>query len=397
MTEPQGEIFDLGYRHYEGPREGRWRARKALWVNGVRSVLGLGRGLLAKVFPIVLVMIAMGLSLLITISTTFGPDPEIPDAAGYNQILSFFVLLLAAIIAPDLLCPDRRDNVIHLYLVRPMSSSDYVGARWLALVVVLLAVIYLGQAALYAGLAFGDDKPLEYIRGSWRVVPRFLAAGFILAAFATTISLAVSAFTTRRAYAQAFIIGVLFVSIPVAAVLTECGEGEVVQGRYVGMDEDGHWQVDGFSGFVVGDGNFYSTQGPDVTFESGPFEPSDFGRQLAVVAIDSETRIDSSLEVGDNVRIQVQEFSHDPFIAEKISRMSDVCEPQLGETAKWIVLVDLPRSPVVISDMVFGKDNPSYRYGLVQDLPDVVPVLWYLLLVLGPGFVLWWRYRRMTV
>ena len=37
MTESDGQLFDLGYQHYEGPREGRMRARKALFVNGVRT------------------------------------------------------------------------------------------------------------------------------------------------------------------------------------------------------------------------------------------------------------------------------------------------------------------------------------------------------------------------
>ena len=389
MTEARGEIFDLGYRHYEGPREGRWRARKALWVNGVRSVLGLGRGVLAKFFPIALFMVAIGLALLITISTTFGPDPEIPDAAGYFQILSFFMLLFAAIIGPDLLCPDRRDNVIHLYLVRPMSSSDYVGARWLALFVLLAGVAYLGQSVLYLGLTFADDRPLDYIRGSWSVVPKFLAAGFVLAVFATTITLAVSAFTTRRAYAQAFIIGILFVSIPVAAALTECEEEAVVQGRFVGVDEDGNWLVQGNFGSVDGQGNFYT--------QSGPVEVRSFGEQRLVVATDSGTEIEPGLEEGNVVRIKTRHDDGSPIMAEKIAGISDSCHPQTGDAAKWIALVDLPRSPVVISDMVFGKENPSYGYKLVAELPDVVPVLWYLLLIAGPGFALWWRYRRITV
>ena len=37
MTAPEGQIFDLGYQNYDGPREGRMRARKALFVNGVRT------------------------------------------------------------------------------------------------------------------------------------------------------------------------------------------------------------------------------------------------------------------------------------------------------------------------------------------------------------------------
>ena len=397
MTESSGELFDLGYQHYDGPREGRWRARKAVWVNGVRSVLGLGLGLLAKVFPLVLLIIAIGLALMIIVATTFGPDPEIPDAAGYNQILSFFLLLVAAIIAPDLLCPDRRDNVIHLYLVRPLSSGDYVGARWLALFVVLLAIVYVGQAILYAGLTLAADQSLEYIRGSWRVVPRFLAAGLALAAFATTVTLAVSAFTTRRVYAQAFIIGVLFVSIPVAAVLTECGEDTVVQGRYVGKDEDGNWQVEGSVGFVDGQGHFVTLGEPGVSVGGGPVELRASQQQRIVVATDSGTEVEPGLAEGELVQIKIRPNTQGPFMADRISRIPDRCEPLTGRAAKWVALVDLPRSPVVISDMIFGKENESFGYRLVAELPDAVPVAWYLFLIVGPGFALWWRYRRITV
>ena len=397
MTESGGELFDLGYQHYDGPREGRWRARRAVWVNGVRSVLGLGRGLLAKVFPLVLLIIATGLALMIIVATTFGPDPEIPDAAGYNQILSFFLLLVAAIIAPDLLCPDRRDNVIHLYLVRPLSSGDYVGARWLALFVVLLAIVYVGQAMLYAGLTLAADQSLEYIRGSWQVVPRFLAAGIALAAFATTITLAVSAFTTRRVYAQAFIIGVLFVSIPVAAVLTECGEDTVVQGRYVGKDEDGNWLVEGNVGFVNGEGHFVTLGEPAASAGGGPAELRGFERQRIVVATDARTEVEPGLAEGQFVQIKTRSNAHGPFMADRIGRIPDRCEPLTGGAAKWVALVDLPRSPVVISDMIFGKENESFGYRLVAELPDAVPVAWYLLLIVGPGFALWWRYRRITV
>ena len=59
MTQTTGEVFDLGYQHYDGPREGRFRARTALWVNGVRTALGLGRGAKAKILPTLLFVAAM--------------------------------------------------------------------------------------------------------------------------------------------------------------------------------------------------------------------------------------------------------------------------------------------------------------------------------------------------
>ena len=52
MNQPQGEVFDIGYQPYEGAREGRNAARKALLIDGMRTALGMGRGLTAKILPI---------------------------------------------------------------------------------------------------------------------------------------------------------------------------------------------------------------------------------------------------------------------------------------------------------------------------------------------------------
>ena len=46
-----GTVFDIGYRNYTGRREGSGRGRKAVFKDGVRTALGLGRGGRAKVLP----------------------------------------------------------------------------------------------------------------------------------------------------------------------------------------------------------------------------------------------------------------------------------------------------------------------------------------------------------
>ena len=38
-TERQGEVYDLGYQRYDGPREGRRRAQRAIFENGVHERL----------------------------------------------------------------------------------------------------------------------------------------------------------------------------------------------------------------------------------------------------------------------------------------------------------------------------------------------------------------------
>jgi ABC-2 type transport system permease protein len=47
----EGTVFDIGYQHYSGPREGRNRARFAVFKDGLRNSLGFGRGAWAKVLP----------------------------------------------------------------------------------------------------------------------------------------------------------------------------------------------------------------------------------------------------------------------------------------------------------------------------------------------------------
>jgi hypothetical protein len=54
-----GSIYDLGYRHYEGPRLGRWHAVTSLYTHSLRGVFGLGRHHSSKVIPFGLAVIAL--------------------------------------------------------------------------------------------------------------------------------------------------------------------------------------------------------------------------------------------------------------------------------------------------------------------------------------------------
>jgi ABC-2 type transport system permease protein len=95
MTEPRGEVFDLGYRHYEGPREGRMRARKAIWMNGVRTALGIGRGWGSKVLPVLLFIAVMVPALVISIvaSQTGLGNADLPGHEDYYQIISTLLVI----------------------------------------------------------------------------------------------------------------------------------------------------------------------------------------------------------------------------------------------------------------------------------------------------------------
>ncbi len=79
----EGTVFDTGYQRYVGPREGRNRARWAVYKDGLRLALGLGRGARAKIIPwffiTVLGVIGLVMALIAgAINTYIGP--EVADA-----------------------------------------------------------------------------------------------------------------------------------------------------------------------------------------------------------------------------------------------------------------------------------------------------------------------------
>ncbi|PZC46154.1 MAG: hypothetical protein C1O27_002131 [Chloroflexi bacterium] len=227
MAELRGEVFDLGYQRYEGPREGRWRTRYAIFENGLRSMLGIGRGGRSKVLPILLVLAAIApAAVFVIIVSVIGDDDFIPGPSDYYQIVSLVLFLFSAIMAPELLIPDRRDRVLDLYLVRPLTVTDYLVARVAAFFVIALALVYSGQIVLQIGLILTAASPVDFIQENWLDIPRFILSGALIAFFVTIIPVTVAGFMSRRAIATAFVIGLWLIATLFVGALTsgECYE-----------------------------------------------------------------------------------------------------------------------------------------------------------------------------
>jgi ABC-2 type transport system permease protein len=218
-----GTVFDIGYQRYTGVREGRGRARLAVFKDGVRIALGLGRGARAKILPWVFIGILSFIGLIMAlvagaVDRLGGPGTaqkaHLPSHSDYYGIASIIVFVFAAVVGPDLLCRDKRDGVINLYLVRPLTGTDYVAARWAAFLAVMTVAAWLPQVILFLGLSAGDPTPIAYLQKHWLDVPRFLLAGAAMAAYATTLALLTASFTSRRAYASVFLVGLFVITTP---------------------------------------------------------------------------------------------------------------------------------------------------------------------------------------
>ncbi|HUP89921.1 MAG TPA: hypothetical protein VM100_11235 [Longimicrobiales bacterium] len=219
----KGTVFDIGYQRYTGTREGRGRGQIAIFKDGVRTALGLGRGGRAKILPwfFIAILSAIGLVMAIVAGAANRLGGEgtaqkmnLPSHSDYNGIASILMFVFAALVGPELLCRDRRDGVINLYRVRPITGTDYIASRWAAFLAVMTVAAWLPQIILFLGLSMGDPKPVEYLQHNWGDIPKFLLSGFVMAAYATTLALLTASFTTRRAYASVFLVGLFVISTP---------------------------------------------------------------------------------------------------------------------------------------------------------------------------------------
>lgn len=204
------EILDVRYSRHEGGHRGRAAAVASLTRWGALRALGARRGWKAKILPIILcvaaagpALVVLGVRALFTEFTDRSPIDleEVLPYADYQSIIGLLVLLFAVVLAPDLLCPDRRDGVLALYFSTAVGRGEYLLGRFLACVLPLLLVTLAPMLLLFAGNVFFAEDSLGYLTDEWAQLPRIVGAGLLLAVYFGVLALAVSSLTARRAYA----------------------------------------------------------------------------------------------------------------------------------------------------------------------------------------------------
>ena len=237
-----GTVFDIGYQPYTGVREGRSRGRRAIFTDGVRTALGIGRGGRAKILPWLFIVALSALGLVFAIvaaaaNAMGGPGGAekagIPTHSDFYGVASVMLFVFAAVVAPDLLSPDKRNGVINLYRVRPITGTDYIVSRWAAFLSVMLVAVWLPQILLFLGLSGSDPVPMDYLTKHWLDIPRFIVAGAAMAVYATTLAMLAASFTTRRAYASVFLVGLFVITAPFTIALSQEIEGAA--GQWISM------------------------------------------------------------------------------------------------------------------------------------------------------------------
>jgi ABC-type transport system involved in multi-copper enzyme maturation permease subunit len=133
----------------------------------------------------------------------------IRDYPAYYTSIIAAIWLLAAFVAPEVLCTDRRTGMLGLYLASPLTRLTYVLSR-LAGILAVMCGVTLGPTLLllvgYSTQGQGPPGPAAWMS----TLERVIVAGVGVAAFYTMISLALASVTSRRAAASgAFVVAVV--------------------------------------------------------------------------------------------------------------------------------------------------------------------------------------------
>ncbi|MEZ0092798.1 ABC transporter permease [Streptacidiphilus sp. EB129] len=209
-------IHDIGYRHYDGPRLGRSYATRSLFVLGLRGSFGLGRSIKSKILPMGMLAVMCVPAVIIVAVAVYTKMGQLPlEYPRYLSNLQFVIAVFIASQAPVALSRDLRFMTLPLYFSRPLTSRDYVRAKFAAMfsamfILTALPMLIMWIGSMLASMSFSYN--LEHLGYG-------LVAAACYALVYSGIGLVISSLTPRRGFGVAAIIGLLLISEAVSGIV----------------------------------------------------------------------------------------------------------------------------------------------------------------------------------
>ena len=189
-------IYDLSYRHWEGPRG----TSKARWLP--IATTGLMHFLRKRLFLFWL-FVAWSPALMGGVLIYLRVNLDIPDlldadAGGFHTYLSFvqypLYLLTAVFAGAGLIANDRRTNALQIYLSKPIRTVDYVLGKG-ATVAAAVGLVTLAPATVLFLFRWGLDKDGTYLRSHLTLPLSILAGSLLIMVTLSILALTVSSLT----------------------------------------------------------------------------------------------------------------------------------------------------------------------------------------------------------
>ncbi|WP_421118938.1 hypothetical protein ACE2AJ_16460 [Aquihabitans daechungensis] len=221
------QILDRGYRKYDGPRTGVQGAVRAVVTHSAQRALGMRRSIWAKILPVATIgfaylpaIVFVGVLALFPRADT--ADILLPTYGDYYTFIISAIMVFVALVAPEVLCTDRRTGMLGVYLAAPLDRDSYLFAKALSIGAVL-SIVCLGPPLLMLVAnvlqSTGPEGIGEILDTTWRV----LVTGLVETLLFTGITMGITSLTDRKAIASASIILLFLVSISITGTLDVAG------------------------------------------------------------------------------------------------------------------------------------------------------------------------------
>jgi ABC-2 type transport system permease protein len=216
-------ILDRGYRRYRGPRTGVRGAVLTLFKHSVQRGLGMRRTPWAKVLPILSIAIAYVPAIVFIGVISLVPDAKttglvLPTYGEYFFYIQSAVALFVAFVAPELMCTDRRTGMLGVYLASPLTRDSYLVAKAWA-TAAMLSFITAGPPLLMLVAFILQENGPNGPAGVASTLLKVLLTGLTITVLFTSVSMAVSSITDRKAFATAGLILTLLVTSSAVGVM----------------------------------------------------------------------------------------------------------------------------------------------------------------------------------
>lgn len=237
----EARIIDRGYRSYEGARTGTRGAMGAVVTHSLQRALGLRRTLWAKVFPFATVLISyLPAIVFIGVIALFpaersgvqtdqfvAPSDLLPSYGDYYGYVITAIMLFVALVAPEVLCTDRRTGMLGVYLASPLNRDTYLLAK-AAAIGAALALVCIGPTLLLLVANILQSNGPEGVGEIAETLARVVGAGVAITLLYTGVTMGVSSITDRKWIGSAGVIILFLVSLMVVGTLIGAGLGDEV-------------------------------------------------------------------------------------------------------------------------------------------------------------------------
>ena len=224
LFEGDARIIDRGYRSYDGVRTGVGGAMWAVTRHSVQRGIVLRRSIWAKVLPVATIAIAYFPAIVFIGVVALVPSKDLTDFVlpTYGEYYDFVIsaiMLFVALVAPEMLCTDRRSGMLGIYLASPLNRDTYLAAK-AAAVALVLSLVCLGPPLLMLIANVLQNTGPDGVGNTLLTLGRVLLAGALITLLFTGVTVGIASLTDRKTVASAGIILMFLVTLTVTGILS---------------------------------------------------------------------------------------------------------------------------------------------------------------------------------